>query len=466
MRFKPGEIESLTGATMVSRGSAGLFARIAIDSRECSKDTLFVALRGERTDGHNFLTDAWKRGAAGALVEKDGCFLPDFTVFRVTDTENTLKNLGKACTGLLQGTRLAFTGTVGKTTAKRFFQELLSSRFQVEATPRSFNTVIGMAVSLCNFSVTSSYYLLEAGINHPGEMAELSSLAQAEIAIFTPFGEGHLEGLRDVETVAREKMRLVCGKTRRVYLYTGNRCFASIRDLAKSNRPEIVTFGGPDHPSSHIVLEEFTFEPDTVRSRFQLRIGRDRPLFRSKIVSPEVALLLGPAVHFALECGITLPQIVERTEAMVASPGRETLTWIGNGVVIDDTYNANPLSMKKAIHLLDGFRQKGYETWAVLGDMLELGDASDRAHQELIRFLLKLRIDQVILLGAVFHRAADQVLSGDAAGQGVFLVSSHAEGTAIFREKLAISPRKWVILFKGSRAMEMERAIPMEWRSP
>ncbi len=456
MRFQLTDVLRLTGGKVAAPGDASVFNGVVSDSRECRAGSLFAALKGEKTDGHLYLKEAHSRGAAGALVERGNSALSGFVQIQVENTLPALLSLGRWALDTLGGHRIAFTGTVGKTTIKNFFLHLLSGHFSVEATPHSYNTPLGIALSFCGFREGSRLFLVEAGINALGEMQELYSAIRPHTVILSPIGEGHLEGLQSVERVVQEKIQLVGKGVERVYVHADNLQWDEIRSLCQRPGREVYCYGG----NTSLRIEKYIFHPDTVRSSIHCVVFGSTLEIDLPFISPQASELLLPALHFALESGMSTPEIQRRVSAFLPSRGRERLYTVKGGIVIDDTYNANPVSMRKSLEILPLFQRRGYETWAVLGDMLELGRASESAHQEVIRTLVGLGIDKTILRGSLFHRAADRVLSQEQGGGGIFVASSHREVEGILHEHLGEAEKKWVVLFKGSRGMRMEESIP------
>ncbi len=456
MRFQLADLLHITSGRVVTPGKTAVFDGVFSDSRECRVNCLFAALRGEKTNGHLYLEEARLRGATGALVERENIALPDFLQIRVENTLLSLLSLGRWALNRLGGHRIAFTGTVGKTTMKNFFLHLLSGSYPVEATPRSYNTPLGVALSFCRFQEESRIFLVEAGINAPGEMKELHSAIRPHTVVLSPIGEGHLEGLQSVEKVVKEKVQLVGNGVERVYIHNDNCRWNDIRLLFDRPGIEIHHFGG----NTSLRVAKYSFCPERIRSFLQCIVFDTTIELELPFISPQASELLLPALHFALEHGMKEQQIQERFSTFLPAPGREHVYPVKGGIVIDDTYNANPVSMRKSLEVLSQFRRRGYEAWAVLGDMLELGGTSEHAHQKVISALMALKIDKTILLGSLYHRAADRVLSREKGGGGIFVVSSPQEVKEILDEHLSETKKKWVILFKGSRGMRMEETIP------
>ena len=457
------DIIAVTRAHLLTAERNDIFDGVMIDSRQTSKNGLFVALKGHKTDGHFYLEDAYQHGARGAIVDNLIPHPPEMSLYLVDNTEKALKGLGEFCSRQLTGTKIAITGTVGKTTAKIFFQHLLEILYKVAATPQSYNTLIGVSSSFCNFSIENDFYVIEAGINKKGEMSELAKIIDPNIVVFTAFGRGHLEGFGNVETVVGEKM-LLAQNAHTVYLHGDNPYSSQLSEDLKKTGKEVIRFGTPEGFDNTLILYDYHIDLNAGISSFIYRCEKQTISFRAPFFSPELMVILLPALHLALKSGISTTDIQGVLESLLLPEGREKIDHIGNGYVIDDSYNANPVSMKKALHLLERFSHQGYQTWAVLGDMLEMGNASQAVHEECIRSLEEHHINNVILFGPLMHEAAEKVLSKNSLDGEYYLASSPEEIQKILLDQVPKIGDKWIVLFKGSRGMKMEEAIPPEWR--
>ncbi|WP_438318937.1 UDP-N-acetylmuramoyl-tripeptide--D-alanyl-D-alanine ligase [Candidatus Caldatribacterium sp. SIUC1] len=460
MRFTLEEIRGVTQAEVL-RVLATSFEGVAIDSRKCQKEQLFVALRGRRVDGHAFIGDALKRGASGVLAERWE-EAAETTVFVVPSTEEALLALGKHASSRLRGVKIGITGTAGKTTCKHLFAHCLGQRFSVALTPQSFNTVVGVSSSFANFDEHAAFVVVEAGISEKGEMEVLSGLIRPEVVAFTAFGEGHLEGLGSVLEVVEEKLKLLGEKTRRVYLNVdrGIPEERRVRDLVP--QAEVFSFGASQR--ARLRLTSFELDVSRLLSKFTVAWEGTNLSFEAPILAFEVAVTSLPAIHFALEAGVPLEELQESLRAFRELPGRGGFFRWGSGVVIDDTYNANPLSMRKAVNLLSRFAQGGYSTYLVLGDMLELGDFAGEAHREVLERLQASPIRQALLFGPRFVDIARREFAREVERGRFVILASFEEGRTFLRS-LATSREGWVVLLKGSRDMELEAMMPDEWRS-
>ncbi len=463
MKFTLEELRRTTGASIIRKGTYLLFEGVAIDSRLAHRGQLFVALRGERTDGHFFIEDGFSRGAYGALIEENTVpgKVRDRTLLQVEDTVQGLKNIGQRASQRFQGKKIAITGTVGKTTSKHFLRALLESAFATEMTPSSFNTVIGVSSALANFTETNQFAIVEAGISQRGEMATLAEIIQPDTVIFTAFGEGHLEGLGSVAQVIEEKCQLVTPKTRRIYFPGDWKARLPVGSWKESER-ECFSFG--TRRDDDLRISHFSFTLPQMVTQFSVEWDHRLFSWRAPILFPEVLISFLPAFHLALEWGIPQETIQEVLSSWKMPPGRGNTFSPPGGTVIDDSYNANPVSFRKALQLLKFLAREGLYTVLVAGDMLELGDFTERAHRELLtEVLAPPSLGQVVLLGSCFAEVAQRYFPQEVRAGRLSIFSSHQSIQKFLVETLS-SRSHWVVLFKGSRAMTMEKAIPEEWR--
>lgn len=461
MKFYPQEIVEVTQAEIRKKGNAPFLEGVAIDSRFLKAGQLFVALKGKRTDGHLFVEEAIRKGAPGILVNHFEGRGNGVYVFQVSDTLLALRYLGKKASQKLLGYKIAITGTTGKTTCKTFFTSLLSPRFLVEATPQSFNTVIGVASSLANFKENSDYLIIEAGISQKKEMEELAEMIEPHLVVFTSFGEGHMEGLGSIEEIVEEKAKLVRGKTEIIYLNTDQEWSTLIRENKEIKGKKIVSFGMSS--ANHIYLKSFFLNPLTWKAKIEIKEREESFYFEAPFFFPEVAVMLLPAFHLARELGIGVEEIVESLKNWQPPSGRGNFFFYRGGVIVDDSYNANPLSSHKALRFLNSLNPWGFETWGVWGDMLELGSATPQVHRRFLKELRKSSLSRVLLVGEEMKKRAEEVAKEEIE-EGRFLLFSNSLEVREFLSHYLPQGERWVILFKGSRKLELEKAIPPEWR--
>ncbi|MGQ9746826.1 MAG: UDP-N-acetylmuramoyl-tripeptide--D-alanyl-D-alanine ligase [Candidatus Caldatribacteriaceae bacterium] len=408
MRFTREEIQRETRAILLEEGQHHFFEGVAIDSRDCREGQLFFALKGKRTDGHLFLPDAFQKGAWGALVQAIPVFWRSKegpVLFQVEDTHYALQDIGQRASQRLKGKKVAITGTVGKTTCKHFLRALLGERFRVEVTPHSFNTLIGVSCALANFQEEDQLVVVEAGISEKGEMEKLARIIVPEIVVFTSFGEGHLQGLGSVEEVVKEKEKLVCPETHCIYLNGDLVESFRLRQNFQKEGKRVISFGR--NRGNDMFLSRFDLQLSQWQARCSIQWGQRITTFRTPILFPEVVVSLLPAIHLAFEWGVAEKEVIETLQSFQVPSGRGNILFCSGGVVIDDSYNANPLSYRKAIKLLKEAARYGFETWLVAGDMLELGDISLQEHRRLLQELVKApSLAGVVIFGYNFMEAS------------------------------------------------------------
>jgi UDP-N-acetylmuramoyl-tripeptide--D-alanyl-D-alanine ligase len=434
-----GEVAAAVEGTL--HGPAVAFSGVTTDSRRVSAGDLFVALSGERFDGNQFVGEAAGRGAVAALtsrrVEAD-LPLPQVVV---ADTRAALGRLAAHWRGRFALPVVAITGSNGKTTVKEMLGCILAAhcagREPVLATQGNLNNDIGVPITLLGLRDAHRYAVIEMGMNHAGEIDYLARLARPAVALVTNAHRAHVGMLGSVDAIARAKGEIYGGLgAQGIAVVNEDDAFASLwKDLNAGRR--VVTFGLSE--SAHV---RASFEGR------QVRIVTPVDAFAAGLqVAGEHnvrnALAACAAAH-ALEIP---PQAMQAGLAAFAGvPGRlQRRTAPGGGVVIDDTYNANPESMKAAIRVLAS--EPGRRVF-VMGDMGELGPHARELHAEVGEFARSSGIDALLALGA------DSAAAAGAFGSG----ARHFEAVeALLEAARAEAAGGAVILVKGSRFMKMER---------
>ena len=362
--------------------------RIHIDSRSTEPGDLFIALPGDPgprfnpsyrsdNDGHDYLEDAWEQGAVGALVHRD-CW-GGMRTLRINDTYDGLWRLGEAAQQRMAGVRFAITGSSGKTTAKSFLTTALNGY----TSPANFNNHIGVPLSLANMPADATWGIFEIGTNHPGEIEPLAKLVRPEFALVLNVGSAHIENFTSADDLYKEKVSILNGLANK-----DNLVWEESLGLGCGH-----AFG----TSSHAAVRLMSCEGDIARIQV---FGK-----------PVTARVPGGGTHRALTltavlallslAGADLSAATDLPPTLIpAGRGNEILI---NGVtLVDDSYNANPASMLAAID--DLTKRTDSRRIAVLGEMLELGEASSSAHETVIAKAGDL--DGLICVGQGFADAA------------------------------------------------------------
>lgn len=406
MMWSRDEIVHATGGQC----SAGAFevTSVAIDSRKVTPGALFVALKGERFDGHDFVAKAFSAGAKAALVERIPSEAAKLGIFiLVPDVYEAMLALARESRRRMQGKVIAVTGSVGKTGTKEAIRIAAASAGKVYATQGNLNNHIGLPLSLCNMEADTACGVFELGMNHAGEIALLTRLARPDVAVITNVEAVHLEFFRDVEAIAEAKAEIMEGLTEggTLVLNRDNAMYAKLADIAKAHGiTKIVTFGAHEEANCRLIA----YSLEGVGSRIEARIGSTPLTYRLGTIGEHWAYGSLAALAAVTAVGMDLAEAAAALAHFQEPEGRgklERLAW-GDGSItlIDDSYNASPASMKTALGKLsevDKALGENHRKIAVLGDMLELGEASADLHRGLLHHLQANRIDKVFASGAM-----------------------------------------------------------------
>lgn len=377
---------------------------VSIDSRTLAAGDLFVAIRGPRFDAHDFLAEAFAAGAACAMVSRIPRGHPENQpLLLVDDTYSGLMALARAARQRCSARRVAVTGSVGKTSTKEALAAALAPSGRVAATIGNLNNLWGVPLSLARMSRDTRFGVFEIGMNHAGEITPLSRIVRPDVAIITTVEAVHLEFFDSVEGIARAKAEIFDGLRGRgtAVLNRDNRFFDFLREEAASRGIEhIVSFGADERADARLV----SYDAGT-----PAQIGAD-------VLGERIDFTLAlPGRHNALNAmavlatvkvlGADLAAAADALGRMDAPAGRGkrirvALAGGGTVTVIDDSYNASPASMRAAFRVLaQATPGPGGRRIAVLGDMLELGAGSARAHAELADDLVEAGADLVLTTG-------------------------------------------------------------------
>ena len=435
-------------------GGDRAFAAVSSDSRSLAAGDLFVALHGPRFNGNEFVSAALAAGAAGAVVDAPQPVALAQIV--VADTQAALSRAGNAWREACDIPVLGVAGSNGKTTAKEMTAAILSRAGTTLATRGNLNNHIGVPLTLLRLEPAHRFAVIEMGANRAGEVAELVKVARPTVGLITNAGAEHLEGFGSLEGVARAEGEMVAGLAPEatavlnaddefVYLWRG------------MTAARVVTFG---------IASAADFRASDLRTTLSAEGFRTRFRFSSPLGKADIELHVGGrhnvanalgAAAAAAAAGATLEHIVTGLGAMRAVPGRLQLKQAACGAwIIDDSYNANPSSVRAGIEVLASIEGR---RWLVLGDMAELGDFAEDAHAQIGAFAREHGIERLLATGPLAALAVERFGTG---GQWF------PETEALTRELLrALSPSgtgggpaaSVRILVKGSRVNRLERVV-------
>ena len=422
---------------------------VSTDTRTCKAGDLFFAIRGERFDGHAFLSQAASAGCAAAVVAMSaklsdgiGAEFPCGLVF-VDDATAALGELAAYHRDMIPPTVIAVTGSNGKTTTKRIIHHILSKRFKGTCSPKSFNNNIGVPLTLLGACAGDDYVVCEVGTNAPGEIAALASIIRPNIAVITSVGPTHLERLGTVADVAVEKASLL-GRLHQSGLAVVWADSGELNAALRAWRCKTVRFGAAESADLRLT----GYRPSGSSQSFQLngRLRVELPLAGRHNAFNALA-----AIAVAQRLGFT-PQEAAAALADFAG-GDMRLEWltVGSVRVINDAYNANPASMLAAAAVLA--EAQGSRRVLIAGDMRELGDQSRALHERSGADIAAMNVDLLIGVGELGRYIARGASEGGKAAESFDSVEEARSRVAgLLREGD-------VVLVKGSRAMAMERLI-------
>jgi UDP-N-acetylmuramoyl-tripeptide--D-alanyl-D-alanine ligase len=459
MSWSREEILLATGGEMVREGKEVIFGDVVTDSREVGKGSVFVALKGERFDGHAFLRDAVLR-SAGCLVVHDRTpfsHLRDATVIRVRDTLKALGDLAHYRREKMAPKVLAITGSNGKTTTKEMVAAILeraslegrSLRGKVLKTEGNYNNLVGLPLTLLRLRGKERVTVLELGTSCPGEIRRLTEIANPDIGLITSVAPAHLTGLSTLVGVAREKGELFQRMDTRGIAVV-NLDDPWVRRLGKKFKGEKITYGKKGE-----VTGESCKALGVKGMEFTLRVGSRRRRIRLRLSGEHNILNAVGAAAMAYGLGVEVEAMRRGLEAVKPFPMRMELErWKGIGI-INDAYNANPSSTEAAVKTLAKIPGRG-EKIAILGDMLELGRESRKCHLELGKQVARYRVDRLYLLGDFADQVKEGAILGGMEEGRVIIRKNHRELAWMVRNR--VRRGDW-LLFKGSRGMNMEKVL-------
>jgi UDP-N-acetylmuramoyl-tripeptide--D-alanyl-D-alanine ligase len=453
--FTPGDLASATGGRFAGSPPAEM-AGISTDTRSILPGSAFVALRGDRFDGHDFLPEAARAGAACAVVAADraGAAPPGLPLLAVPDTLEALGGIARLHRRRFAIPIVGITGSNGKTTTREMIAAILATRGPVLKTEGNLNNEVGVPLTLLRLGPEHTAAVIEMGMSHRGEIARLTAMAEPQVGVVTNAFPAHLEGLGTVDAVADAKGELYQGLPPDG-IVVANADDARMLHRARKSGRRVLTFAvGRESKADVTVLDVLSHGQDGIT--FLLGIGTKEIRVVLPLVGEHNAANAAAAAAAALALGCSDREIV-RGLANVRPVGRRLrLEQLASGVLlVDDCYNANPASMKAALRTLRQLAGKGRAV-AALGDMLELGSAEEELHLELGRDAAAAGLAWLATLGARTRLSHEAALAAGLAPSSAFHTEDPQALAAFVRERLRPGD---ALLVKGSRGMKLERLI-------
>lgn len=422
-------------------------AGAVMDSRQIEKDFLFFAIRGERVDGHRFIPQVMEKGAACAVCEE----LPGAeeveksagAYILVEDVKKAMQDIAAFYRSGLDIPVVGITGSVGKTSTKEFIAAVLEQKYKVLKTQGNYNNEIGVPLTLLRIREEHDVAVVEMGINHFGEMHRLSRMAVPDIVVMTNIGDCHLEALGSREGILKAKSEIFdFMKENGTVIINGDDDMLSTIKEAHKNTP--VTFGKNKNNKCYAtnIRSNGLFGSGAVICLPSGSFQADIPLPGEHMVYNALA---AAAVGEAL--GLSVEEIADGISAVKPTAGRSNLIKCGDKVIIDDCYNANPVSMCAALDLL---AQADTRKAAVLGDMFELGENAEKLHGDVGRYAAELATDVILCVGEL---SVEMAREAEAANTGKSEIHYYPAKEDLLRELQDIIKPGDTVLVKASHGM-------------
>lgn len=464
--------ETCGAARLLSEAPLSL-SSVSIDTRTINPGALFIALQGERFDGHDFIAEARDRGAFAAIISQTSVAAvsrqlletqvsalanESFTLLAVADPLLALHALAKAYRAQLRGQVICVVGSNGKTTTKNLLGRMLAPSAQTTCSQGNLNNHIGLPLSLLRARLDDAFVVLEAGINHPGELDCLGQIVKPDLALLTTVQLEHLEGLGSLERVATSEGELFAHLAPQgcalypadeavVLTHALRACPANVRRL---------TFGEAGEVTGVRLLSAVLTPEGLTHARYQ--IAQDEIEIQSPLLGHHHARNIAAAMTAAWYLGVSVENMRKAASELPPAPHRMHIIECERFTVIDDCYNANPGSMEAALEALTQLaRLRGGRAVALLGDMRELGERSAELHQALGEALVRHPVDLVAYVGQMGKVVTDAAQSLGMSPEAFCYAPALRPALAWLKPRLK---NRDLILVKASRGMKLEAALP------
>ncbi len=423
------------------------FTGVSIDSRTTGAGDCFFAISGDNFDGHDYVMEAFAKGTVCAVVSRD-IDSGDNCLLRVSDTIKALGDFAAEYRRRMNFRVVAVAGSVGKTMTRQITYHVLSQHFRVTVAPKNFNNNIGLPLTLLRAGPQDEIVIAELGSNHPGEIAQLTQIAQPDVAVVTNVYPAHLAGFGDLQTIVWEKLSISEGLRSGGIFFINGDCDKPL-EACRDKGIRFISFG----KSNRCDIQAQNIAHTSSGSQFTVE-GREIFLPLLGLGNVENALA---AWAICSRFGISIADFADAAKTLQAVTMRAELLQIGKLTVLSDCYNANPASMKNALNILSdlGSGGKGRLVF-ICGDMAELGAQSERLHTELGVLIAKAKVQLLLAVGKFAKVVADA--AREYADYGL-QTESFDNAAAACNSLQKFVKDSDIILVKGSRAARLEKAV-------
>jgi len=453
--FSLKDVLKATAGIIVSGKSENKFYGISTDSRQVFKGNLFIALKGEKFDGHDFVRTALDKGAAGILVQDEAKInqtLTDRTVavIKVADTLTALGDLAHEWRKRFSIPVIGLTGSSGKTTTKEMMAAIIGREKNILKTEGNLNNLIGLPQTIFRLTKKHELVILEMGTNTRGEIKRLTQIAAPDIGLITNVGPAHLAGFGSIDVVREEKNDLFLNMS------SSGIAIINLDDKAVTTAAERwngrrITFSMS--PNADVTVKDIKMN-GIKGMNFNMVIGENTQKVEMKIVGLHHVNNAMAAAAAAFAVGTDIKTIAEGLAEFRPFSGRMEMIRLRNGAfLLDDSYNANPASVREALMTLKDLKVH-HNGYVFLGDMLELGEEAGEMHRKIGMLIATIGVNALFLQGDFSEITVAGAVEGGLSPENIFFLSDKDKGIDYLKEHL--KKGDW-ILVKGSRRMKMEK---------
>ena len=423
----------------ILRGESTNVESFSIDTRTIKPKEVYIALKGENFDGHLFITEAIKKGASAIVLDRPvECNIPNIIV---DDSYKFMNHVAVHNRNYFKGKMIGITGTNGKTTTKQIIANLLNSQGSCHQTIGNKNNQIGVPYSLLTLGNNHDYSVIEMGTSEPGEIKKLNTLVKPDIAAITNVSIGHLDGLRDTESIATEKGNIlnfwkddgtaILPRDSNFYEYWSN----------ETNAKQIISFG--IHDDSDFKVSSIKIDVLNNLTHFRLRFDGKEENFSINGIGKHNPLNAALAIAVSILCGVETKSIKNNLiNTQLPERRLDVYKSLKGSILIDDSYNSNPASLRNALDSIDELKRKKL---CILGEMKELGPTSQKLHQEMYEYASE-RVDKILCIGKEW--------SGCDTSDDLLIFKDH---DALYDHLVSIIDNETILLVKGSRSTRMDK---------
>ena len=372
------------------------FNGLTIDSRMVKKDNLFLALKGNKNDGNKFISNAIKKGASIVITSKNN--KNKKKIFKVNDEMTFLNSFAFHKRKISNAKIIAITGSAGKTSVKNLLKDLLQIFGDTYASPKSFNNHFGVPISLSNLNMNHQFGVFEVGMSKSGEINRLSKIIKPNVGLITNIGEAHIENFKNIKGIAKAKSEIInnISVNGTIILNRDDRFFNFLNKKAKSKNIKVITFGMAKNADIHPIKIK------KAEKKIQIYIKAIDEVISLKIKNNNIYNVLS-SLAVLKELRLNVDKVTQVYKNFEPSDGRGKIHKIKRYkkkfILINESYNANPLSVKNAINNFSSIKKNKFKKYLLLGDMLELGKKSNIYHKNLSKLINSSDIDKVFVKG-------------------------------------------------------------------